>query len=109
MNSPMMSAGETAIVSLAVSNPCTHPVTETLQLYLRDLVATITRPLKELRSFQRITLAAGETRSISFPITDADLSFPGPDYQPLVEPGEFQAMIGTSSTELKSVRFSRLA
>ena len=109
MDSPVMSAGGTAIASMEVTNRCTHPVTETLQLYLRDLVASVSRPLKELRGFQRITLAAGETRTISFPITDPDLCFPGPDYQPLIEPGEFEAMIGTSSAALKSVRFSRLA
>jgi beta-glucosidase len=109
MDSPTMSAGEIVIVSIQVTNTCAHPVTDTLQLYLRDLVASVTRPLKELRGFQRITLAAGEIRSISFRITDADLSFPGPDYRPLVEPGEFEVMIGTSSAKLQSVRFSRLA
>ena len=105
INSPEIRAGETAIISMEVTNTHTHPVTETLQLYLRDLIASISRPVKELRDYQRITLAAGETRVISFPITHQDLSFPGHDYQPIVEYGEFELMIGTSSAELKSLRF----
>ena len=107
MNSPEVKAGETAIVSIDVTNTCTHSVTETLQLYLHDLVATVSRPVKELRGYQRITLAAGETRTIFFPITDQDLSFPGHDYQPVVECGEFEVMIGTSSADLKSLSFWR--
>jgi beta-glucosidase len=108
INSPTMSAGETAIVSIEITNTHIHTVTETLQLYLRDLVATFSRPVKELRGYQRVTVTAGETRTISFRITDHDLSFPGHDYQPIVEPGEFEVMIGTSSTELQSLRFWRL-
>jgi beta-glucosidase len=90
-----------------VHNPGADDVTETLHIYLRDLVASISRPVKELRGFQRVTLAAGETRDVTFEITDADLAFPGPDFQPIVEPGEFVAMIGTSSRTIRSARFHR--
>jgi len=71
-------------------------------------VASVSRPLKELRGYQRVTLAAGESRVVSFRITDADLAFPGRDFQPVVEPGDFEAMIGPSSADLRSVRFTRL-
>ena len=94
-------------LSLTIRNPGPREVTETLQFYLRDLVASVSRPVKELRGFERITLAAGESRVVTFEITDADLAFPGPDFQPIIEPGEFEAMIGTSSSTTRSVRFHR--
>ena len=104
LGNPTCEAGS---VSIMISNEGGFPVTETLQLYLRDLVASVTRPVKELRGFQRITLAAGESRVISFEITDEDLSFPGPDFEPVFEPGEFVAMLGTSSAKVREVKFWR--
>ncbi len=102
-----MPPGGAVTVSAELTNLSAHPATETLQLYLRDLVASVSRPVKELRGFQRVTLAAGETRVISFTITDADLSFPGRDFLPVVEPGEFEAMVGPSSADVRAVRFTR--
>ena len=102
-----MPPGGMVTVSAELTNRSTHPATETLQLYLRDLIASVSRPVKELRGYQRLTLAAGETRVVSFQITDADLSFPGRDFTPVVEPGEFEAMIGRSSAEVRAVRFWR--
>lgn len=104
-----MKPGGQVTISMEIKNPCAHPVTDTLQLYLRDPVASVSRPVKELRGYQRVTLAAGESRTISFTITDADLSFPGKDFEPVVEPGDFEAMVGVSSAILKRVRFTRLA
>ena len=104
---PEMPPGGRVTVSAELTNLSAHPATETLQLYLRDLIASVSRPVKELRGYQRVTLAAGETRRVAFEITDADLSFPGPDFTPVVEPGEFEAMIGPSSAELRSVKFTR--
>ena len=103
-----MKAGESITISAEITNLSNHPASETLQLYLRDLVASVTRPLKELRGFQRITLAGGETRVVTFQLTDADLSFPGPDFKPRVEPGEFEAMVGPNSAELRTVGFMRV-
>ncbi|MES2441118.1 MAG: glycoside hydrolase family 3 N-terminal domain-containing protein [Verrucomicrobiota bacterium] len=105
---PAMKPGATVTVSVQITNPGIHPVTETLQLYLRDLVASVSRPVKELRGYQRVTLDGGEVRTVSFTITDADLSFPGDDFQPVVEAGEFEALIGANSAELSKVRFVRL-
>lgn len=98
----------TITVTTSLTNLSAFPATETLQLYLRDCVASVTRPVKELRGYQRVTLAAGESRVISFNLTDADLSFPGEDFQARVEPGEFEAMIGPNSADLRSTRFTRL-
>lgn len=96
-------------VSVKIHNTNSHPVTETLQLYLRDPVASVSRPLKELRGYQRVTLEPGERRKLTFEITDTDLAFPGKDFQSVVEPGEFIAMVGTSSAEVQNVSFIRLA
>jgi beta-glucosidase len=104
-----MPPGGSLHVSLEITNIGTTTASETLQLYLRDRVASVTRPVKELRGYQRVTLAPGELRMVTFVITDADLAFPGRDFRPVVEPGEFLAMVGTSSAALESVRFTRLA
>jgi beta-glucosidase len=107
-DTPEMSPGGSITVSAEITNLSPHPATETLQLYLRDLVASVSRPVMELRGYQRVTLAAGETQVVSFRITDADLSFPGRDFQLVVEPGEFEAMIGPNSAEVQRVKFYRL-
>jgi beta-glucosidase len=107
LNRPQLAAGGSLTLSVELANAQTFPVTETIQLYLRDLVASVSRPVKELRGFQRVTLQAGERRVISFPIHDADLSFPGRDLLPRIEAGEFQAMIGSNSRDLQSVHFWR--
>ena len=108
IDSTEMHQGGHVRVSCEITNLSPHPATETLQLYLRDLVASVSRPVKELRGYQRISLAAGETRVVSFEITDEDLTFPGRDFQPIVEPGEFEAMIGPSSASVQSTHFRRL-
>ena len=102
-----MAPGGSVTVFAELTNHSAHPATETLQLYLRDLVASVSRPVKELRGYQRVTLAAGEARVISFTIIDADLSFPGRDFLPVVEPGEFEAMIGPNSADVRTIQFTR--
>jgi beta-glucosidase len=105
---PEIQAGESITVFAEITNIGGLPATETLQLYLRDLVATVSRPLKELRGFERATLAAGETRLVSFTLTDADLSFPGRDFRQVVEPGEFEVMVGPNSRDLMTAKFVRV-
>jgi len=63
--------------------------------------------VKELRGYQRVTLAAGETRIVSFILSDADLAFPGSNFQPVVEPGEFEVMVGLDSRDLRRAGFVR--
>jgi beta-glucosidase len=105
---PVLQPGGCVTVSAEISNPCQHPVTETLQLYLRDPLASVTRPLKELRAYQRITLAAGESRVVDFQLTDADLTLLDAELKPRVEPGEFIVMLGTSSAEHQAASFTRV-
>jgi beta-glucosidase len=108
VNSSEMKPGGGVTISTEITNLSDHHATETIQLYLRDLVASVSRPVKELRGYQRVTLAAGESTVVCFEVTDADLSFPGWDFKPVVEPGEFEAMTGPDSVDVRVARFVRV-
>lgn len=90
-------------VSVDVTNSGGRAGDEVVQLYLRDVVASVTRPVKELRGFERITLEPGETRAVTFTLGEDDLRFWNKDMQRVVEPGEFEIMTGTSSADTQSV------
>lgn len=89
-------------VRVTVTN--TGPVAgdEVVQMYVRDRVSSVTRPVKELKGFQRVSLAPGETAEVEFPITSAALRFYNREMERVVEPGEFEIMVGNSSTELRT-------
>jgi beta-glucosidase len=74
---------------------------EVVQLYLHDKVASVVRPVKELKKFQRIALQPGETKTVEFTITPKDLSMYDYDLNWGVEPGEFEVMIGSSSQDIR--------
>jgi len=73
--------------------------TEVVQLYVRDLVSSVTRPVKELKGFVKVRLAAGETITVEIPVTTDSLAFHDIDMNYVVEPGEFAIMVGTSSRD----------
>jgi beta-glucosidase len=73
--------------------------TETIQLYIRDLVSSVTRPVKELKGFAKVSLQPGEARTIGLEITPDSLAFYDINLEYTVEPGQFEIMIGTSSRE----------
>jgi beta-glucosidase len=73
---------------------------EVVQLYVRDLVSSVTRPVKELKGFHKIFLEPGETRTVSLPITPASLAFYNVKMKYTVEPGEFEIMVGNSSRDV---------
>jgi beta-glucosidase len=72
---------------------------EVVQLYVRDVAASITRPVRELKGFQRVTLRPGEKRRLEFALTPELLGFYNRDLHFVVEPGEFKVMVGTSSSD----------
>jgi beta-glucosidase len=86
-----------------VTNTGNRAGDEVVQMYVRDLVSSITRPVKELKGFQRITLAPGETRTVALEITPDRLAFWNIDRKRLVEPGEFAIMVGPNSVDLQTV------
>jgi beta-glucosidase len=91
--------GEAARVTVEVTNAGKIAGDEIVQLYIRDVVSTVTRPVKELRGFARISLKPGETRKVSFDITPDKLAFHNLDMKYVVEPGEFEIMTGPSSRD----------
>lgn len=84
-------------VSATVENTGRRAGAEVVQLYIRDVAASVPRPVKELRGFQKITLQPGEKRRVSFELKPSDLSFLGQDLKPTIEPGEFKIFVGDSS------------
>ena len=84
-------------IRAVVSNTGDVEADEVVQLYVRDLVGDVTRPVKELKGFQRIRLQPGESRTISFTLTPPDLAFYGQDMELMTEPGEFHVWVGGSS------------
>lgn len=94
----------TATVTVTNSGPCAG--TEVVQLYLKDEVGSITRPVKELKGFQKIALKAGESKEITFTIDSEILKFYNGNLDFVCEPGDFQVMIGTNSESLQTAKFS---
>ncbi len=92
--------------SVTVTNSGKYTGKEVVQLYIRDVVGTVTRPVKELKGFQKIELKPGESRTISFDISTEDLKFYNYDLKYDWEPGEFQVMIGGNSRDVKSVKIN---
>jgi beta-glucosidase len=74
-----------------------------VQLYIRDKIASVTRPVVELRAFERVTLAAGERRNIVFRLGPESFRIWNDKMQRVVEPGEFEILVGPNSVDLKSV------
>ena len=95
--------GGKATVRVDVTNTGARPGDEVVQLYVHDLVSSVTRPLRELRGFERVTLAAGEKKTVTFTVGPDALSLIDRQMRRVVEPGRFEIMVGTSSTQLKSV------
>jgi beta-glucosidase len=78
---------------------------EVVQLYLRDVVGSVTRPVKELKDFKKITLAPGEEQEVTFTLQQSDLSFYKKDMSFGTEPGKFIVSIGTNSRDLHDAEF----
>lgn len=97
--------GSSVKVSVDVSNVGPHRGTETVQLYVRDLVASVTRPIRELKGFRRADLNPGERKTVEFDLDHDSLSFAGRDQRPTLEPGKFQIWVGGDSTAELSREF----
>lgn len=105
LSNKTLDAGKKITASVNVTNTGTRSGKETVQLYIRDMVGSITRPVKELKGFQQITLQPGESKTVSFPISVNDLKFYNNDLKYGYEPGDFKVFIGTNSEEVKEADF----
>lgn len=94
LDRPTAGRGDTVTVSVTVTNRGTRAGKEVVQLYVRDLYASIAPPVKRLRGFQKIALAAGERRTVTIALPVRRLAFIGLDNRPVVEPGDFDVMVG---------------
>jgi len=106
LSSKLLKGNQTLTATVTVTNTGTTDGTEVIQLYIRDLVGSVTRPVKELKGFQKIAIKAGESKKISFPIKTEDLKFYNYDLKYDWEPGEFEIMIGGNSRDVKSVKLT---
>ncbi len=98
--------GEPLTASITVTNSGARDGEEVVQLYVRDLVGSVTRPVKELKGFRKIPLKKGESKTVSFILTDVDLAFTRADMSWGAEPGGFKLWIGPSSAEGSEADFT---
>jgi beta-glucosidase len=108
IGAPTLSAAKIATtgsvtVTVPVRNTSARAGDETVQVYVHDLVSSVTRPIKELKAFRRVTLAAGESRNVSFTLTPEAFRMWNDKMVRVVEPGDFEIMAGPDSAHLKSV------
>jgi beta-glucosidase len=101
--------GGSAEVSVTVRNTGRRAGDEIVQLYIRDLVSSVTRPVKELKDFRRISLAPGESKTVKFTITPDKLAFYDLHMERVVEPGQFDIMVGTSSVKYQTAKLEVVA
>jgi beta-glucosidase len=105
LNRPTLKSGQVLTASVTVANTGNVHGEETVQLYIRDMAASVTRPVKELKGFQKVFLKAGESKTVHFPITINDLKFYNSDLKYVAEPGDFKLYIGTNSRDVKEADF----
>lgn len=101
VDKPLFAVGESAKVSFKIKNNGKYKGDEVVQLYIRDEFASVARPVKELKGFQRISLKPGEEKTIEFIITPDLLKMYDADMKEVIEPGTFRIMIGSSSADIR--------
>lgn len=100
LSAPSISTAGRLTVSVEVVNAGKRTGDEVVQLYIRDVAASMTRPVKELKGFKRITLKPGETQRVEFQLGPEHLGFYNREMKYVVEPGEFKVMVGSSSEDV---------
>lgn len=106
LSSQKMKSTDTLTISCTVINSGSVSGEEVIQLYIQDIVGSVTRPVKELKGFEKIKLEPGESRKVSFKISSTDLSFYNYDLKFVAEPGEFNVFVGGNSRDVKQAKFT---
>ncbi|WP_395626763.1 beta-glucosidase BglX [Daejeonella sp.] len=106
LSSKTMTPSSSIQVSVNLKNTGTSDGEEVVQLYIRDMVGSITRPLKELKAFQKIYLKAGESKQVLFTLTEENLKFYNSNLDFVAEPGDFKVFVGNSSANVKESNFN---
>jgi beta-glucosidase len=105
ISNTVLQGGGKLNANIQISNTGSLESTETVQMYIRDVVGSISRPMKELKGFQRITLKPGENRIVNFAIDESLLKFYNSNLVYGSEPGQFEILIGPNSRDTKKVSF----
>lgn len=105
LNAKQIKAGQKITATVTVTNTGSRAGAEVVQLYIRDMVASISRPVKELKGFKKISLNAGESKTVTFTISVEDLKFYNSDLKFVAEPGEFKLFVGGNSRDVKEAGF----
>ncbi len=105
LSSTSVRPGQMLSASITVTNTGKFDGTETVQMYIRDMVGSVVRPVKQLKGFQQIFLKAGESKTLTFKIGVDDLRFYNDDLNYIYEPGDFKIFIGTNSEDVKEADF----
>ena len=108
LSSTRLKRGEKLSVSVTVRNTGKRDGETVVQLYLHDVTASMARPIKELKNFQKIFLKAGERKEVSFELSEDDLKFYNSQLQYIAEPGDFDVQVGLDSQDVKQARFQLL-
>jgi beta-glucosidase len=106
ISSDKMNSNGKVTVTLEVANTGNYDGKETVQLYIKDVVGSVTRPVRELKGFQKITLKKGEKQTVKFEITVEDLKFYNSDLKFVAESGQFEVFVGGNSNADKKVDFN---
>lgn len=104
LSQPTAGMDVNVLATVTVTNTGSYAADEVVQLYIRDLVASVARPVKELKAFQRIHLNAGESRKVTFQLTPDMLKFYNSNLDFVLEPGEFQIMVGPNSRDVQTAK-----
>ena len=102
----VISPKDTLTVTCTITNIGDRPGEEIVQLYVRDLVGSVTRPIKELKGFKKVNLAVGESKVVSFKVTVEDLKFYTKEMKFSYEPGDFEVFVGGDSNTQNKILFS---
>ncbi|HFK5507391.1 beta-glucosidase BglX [Elizabethkingia anophelis] len=106
LSKTQLSGNDQLTASITLTNNGKYDGNEVVQLYIRDMVGSVTRPVKELKGFQKVFLKAGESKKVSFTITPGDLKFYNSELKYDWEAGEFDIMIGTNSHDVKHAKIN---
>jgi beta-glucosidase len=105
LNKEAISGNDELLVTCSITNSSQRAGEEVVQLYIRDLVGSVTRPVKELKKFQKILIQPGEIKKVTFKLTTEDLSFYRKDMTFGFEPGKFNVFVGSNSRDVKQATF----
>ncbi|MGX7394159.1 beta-glucosidase BglX [Carnobacterium mobile] len=106
LSNKILRKNEKITVSVEISNEGDYSGKETIQMYIRDMVGSVTRPIKELKGFKQVKLQPGETKTVTFEIDESMLRFYNREMSFVSEPGKFEVMIGSNSEDVQTLEFT---